>query len=330
MTGRRILWFAAACGLLAAVTVASIAIGSANLPLSAVWEALTGRDGGIDHNTIWDLRIPRTVLGIMVGAALGVGGALMQALTRNPLADPGILGVNAGAGLAVALGVSFLGVTSISQYLWLAFAGAVLGALLVVAIAARAPGGATPVRLTLVGVATTAVFTGIAMSLALVDPARFDRLRYWLVGTITDRPPGTVATIAPFIVAGLVLALVCGRGLNTLALGDDLAKSLGARLIVTRVSGLAALVLLCGAATAAAGPIAFIGLMIPHAVRMTVGADQRWVIVFAIVLGPVLLLAADIVGRLVVRPDELPVGVVAPLIGAPVLIWLVRRLGKVT
>ncbi|GAA3956472.1 iron chelate uptake ABC transporter family permease subunit [Gordonia caeni] len=327
MIVRRLAWFTAACALLVVVAAVSIAVGSANLPPSTVWAALTASDGSIDHNTILQLRLPRTVLGLLVGAALGVGGALMQALTRNPLADPGILGVNAGAAVAVALGVAFLGYTRIDQYLWLGFVGAVVGAVLVVAIASKAPGGATPLRLTLVGVAVTAVFNGIAMSLSLVDPERFDRMRFWGVGSIADRPEGTVATIAPFIVVGLVLALASGRALNALALGDELAATVGARVAVIRLSGLLGLVLLCGAATAAAGPIAFVGLMIPHAVRMTVGPDQRWVMAFAVVLGPVLLLTADIVGRLVIWPDELSVGVVTPLVGAPVLIWLVRRLG---
>ncbi|WP_448221416.1 FecCD family ABC transporter permease [Gordonia iterans] len=325
MTARRFAWFAAACVLLAAVVVVSVMVGSAQLSPSTVWSALTAPDGGIDHNTIRQVRVPRTVLGLLVGAALGVGGALMQAVTRNPLADPGLLGVNAGAALAVVLAVAFLGFTRIEQYLWPAFAGAVVGAVLVVAIASRAPGGATPLRLTLVGVAVTAVFTGITMSLSLVDPERFDRMRFWGVGSITDRPPGTAEAVLPFIAVGLVLALMAGRALNALALGDDLAASIGARVAVIRLAGLAGLVILCGAATAAAGPIAFIGLMIPHAVRMTVGPDQRLVLAFAVVLGPVLLLSADVLGRLVVWPDELAVGVMTPLIGAPVLIWLVRR-----
>ena len=307
--------------------VAGVVVGSAELPLSTVWNAIVAPDGSIDHATVREVRIPRTVLAVLVGAALGVGGALMQALTRNPLADPGILGVNAGAGLAVAIGVAFLGLTQISQYVWFAFAGAVVGAVVVAVVAAKAPGGATPLRLTLVGVAVTAVFNGIAMSLTLVDPQRFDRMRFWNVGTVADRPGGTIAVIVPFIVVGLVLALASGRALNALALGDDLATTVGARVAIVRLVGILALVLLCGAATAGAGPIAFIGLMIPHAVRMAVGPDQRVVLAFAVIMGPTLLLAADVLGRLVVRPAELPVGVVTPAIGAPILIWLVRRIG---
>ena len=303
----------------------SVAVGSANLPLSTVWSAVTGSDGSIDHITIAEVRVPRTFIGVLVGAGLGVAGALMQAISRNPLADPGILGVNAGAGLVIALGVAYLGLTDISDFVWFGMVGAVLAAILVVAIAQRGPGGATPLRLTLVGVALTAVFNGISMSLSLVNPERFERMRFWGVGTLADRPPGTLGFIAPFIIVGLLLAFAGARSLNALALGEDLAKSIGARVALTRIGGLVALVILCGAATAAAGPIAFVGLMIPHAVRMIAGVDQRWVLMYSAVLGAALILAADVVGRLLVWPAEVQVGVVTPLIGAPILIWLVRR-----
>jgi len=321
----RVIWFIAALALLAGVCVASVAVGSALLPPSTVWDALTSYNGSIDHITVRDVRVPRTAIGVMVGAGLGVAGALMQAVSRNPLADPGILGVNAGAGLAVALGVAYLGLTQISEFIWLALLGSVIAAVLVTAIAARGPGGVTPLRLTLVGVAMTAVFNGMSMSLSLVNPARFEHVRFWGVGTIADRPPGTAGFIAPFVIAGLALAVIGSRSLNALALGDDVARGVGVRVRTTQVMGLVSLVLLCGAATAAAGPIAFVGLMIPHAVRLVAGVDQRWVILYSAVAGPILLLSADIVGRLVLWPAELQVGVITPLIGAPILIWLVRR-----
>ncbi|MBM7366985.1 FecCD family ABC transporter permease [Gordonia hydrophobica] len=312
--------------VLALLCLASLAVGSAPLPISTVWQALTAYDGAdIDHITIVDTRLPRTVLAVLIGAALGVAGALMQAIGRNPLADPGLLGVNAGAGLAVAVGVAYLGLTTISEFVWLGMIGAVLAAILVMVIAARGAAGPTPLRITLVGVALTAVFNGLSMSLSLVNPSRFERMRFWGVGSIADRPPGTVEFVAPIIVLGLVLAVAAGRSLNAVALGDDMARAVGARVGLTRFGSVVALVLLCGAATAAAGPIAFVGLMVPHAVRMLVGADQRWVIAYSALVGPVLLLVADLVGRVVVRPEELQVGIVTPLIGAPILIWLVRR-----
>ena len=326
-TGRarvRLAWLAVAALLLCAAAAASIAVGSAALPLSTVWAALTSPDGSIDHATILTLRVPRTLLGLLIGAALAVAGALMQGLTRNPLADPGILGVNAGAGFAIVLGVSLFGVTRISDYLWFGFLGAVVAGAVVYAVAARGSGGATPLRLTLVGVALSAVLMGMSHTLAMLNTQVFDRMRFWGAGTLADRPDGTITVILPFIAAGLILALSCARGMNALALGDDLARSVGSRVGWTRVRGMLAVTLLCGAATAAAGPIGFVGLMVPHAVRFLVGPDQRWILPFSLILGPVLVLTADVLGRIVVAPAELQVGVVTAFLGAPVLITLVR------
>lgn len=324
-TTRRIVWLVVSVLVLVGAVLASIAVGSANLPLATVWNALTAPDGSIDHLTVRTLRVPRTILGVLAGAALGVAGALIQGLTRNPLADPGILGVNGGAGFAIVLGVGVFGVTRIDQYLWFGFAGAVLAAALVYAIAARAPGGANPLRLTLVGVALGAVLTGATKSMALLDPETFDRMRFWDAGTLADRPAGTVETIWPFIVAGLVLAFACARSLNALALGDELAAAVGVRLVLVRTVAVVSVTLLCGAATAAVGPIVFVGLMIPHAVRRLTGPDQRWIMPFTVILAPVLILVSDILGRVIIRPAELQVGVVTAFLGAPVLIALIRR-----
>jgi iron complex transport system permease protein len=322
---RRLFWLLVSIAALVLACAASLAIGSARLPLGTVWAALTAPDGSLDHLTVTDLRLPRTVLAVLVGSALGLAGALIQALTRNPLADPGILGVNAGAGFAIVLGVALFGVTRIDQYLWLGFAGAVVAAVVVYLIAARAPGGASPIRLTLVGVAFSAVLSGASSTLALIDPQTFDRMRYWGAGSIADRPDGTITAILPFIAAGLALGVACARPLNALALGEDMARAVGAKTNAARGVGMVAITLLCGAATAAAGPIGFIGLMVPHAVRPLTGPDQRWVLPFSLVLAPVLLLVADVLGRLVVWPAEIQVGVVTALIGGPVLIALVRR-----
>ncbi len=324
-TSLRVLALAASVALLVAVSAASIAIGSAHLSPSTVWDALVRPDGSIDHLTIRTLRVPRTVLGILIGAALAVAGTVIQGLTRNPLADPGILGVNAGAGFAIVLGVAAFGLVRIDQYLWFGFAGAVIAAVAVYMIAAGGRGGATPVRLTLVGVALSAVLAGVSQTISLLNPATFDRMRFWGAGSIADRPDGTISTILPFVVVGLVLAFACARGLNALALGEDLARAVGAQVAVTRLCGVVAVTLLCGAATAAAGPIAFVGLMIPHAVRFVTGPDQRWIMPFTLILGPVLVLVSDILGRLVIWPAELQVGVVTAFVGAPILILLVRR-----
>ena len=266
---RRRRWLGLALAVLALgnTIVLSVAVGSAFLPLDVVVGAFTDPDGSVAQITVSVARVDRTVLGVLVGAALGASGALIQALTRNPLADPGILGVNAGAGFAVALAVAFLGVTRISQYLPFALLGAVVAAVVVYAIAGGGRSSPTPLRLTLVGVAFGAVLMGMTQALALVDTQTFDRMRFWGAGTITDRPGGTIAAIAPFVLIGLLLALVCAHPLNQVALGDDSARAAGVRVGLLRIGVVLAVTLLCGAATAAAGPISFVGLMVPHVVR---------------------------------------------------------------
>ncbi|WP_163543526.1 FecCD family ABC transporter permease [Occultella kanbiaonis] len=316
--------YATVLGALAILVGLSIAVGSRMLPLPAVLDALIAYDGSPAHVVVADLRVPRTVLGVLVGAALGVSGALIQAFTRNPLADPGILGVNAGASFAVVLGVGVFGAAGTAQYLPFAFVGAIVTTVAVYAIASR---GAvpTPLRVTLIGVAVGAVLSGVGSTLALLDSDSFDRLRYWSAGTIADRPDGAILAVAPFIVVGILLALVCTPALNALALGDEVAGALGLDVRRLRVLTLVAVTLLCGAATAAAGPIGFVGLMVPHAVRWFTGPDQRWIVAFSVVAAPALLLAADIVGRLIVYPAELQVGIVTAFVGAPILILLARR-----
>lgn len=323
-TARRFLGLGAAVGVLLAAVLLSVAIGSAMLPLDVVWQALTAPDGSASHATVSGARVDRTVLGVLVGVSLGVAGALIQALSRNPLADPGVLGVNAGAGFAVTLGVAVFGVTRIEQYLPFAFAGAIAGSAVVYLAASGGRGGPSPLRLILVGVAFTAVLSGISETLALIDTETFDRMRFWGAGTVTDRPTGTAAAVAPFVLAGLLAAVCCARPLNAIALGDDAARAVGLRVGATRFGVVIAVTLLCGAATAAAGPLMFVGLMVPHAVRWLTGPDWRWILAYSAVLAPAIVLVADVLGRLIVSPAELPVGVMMPLIGAPVLIMLVR------
>lgn len=322
---QRLFWLLIAVAALVLVVLASIAVGSKDIPLSTVIEALFRYNDSDDHAIIMALRVPRTILGLLVGVALGLSGALIQALTRNPLADPGILGVNAGASFFVTLAVGVFGLTSISSYIWFAFAGAVVATVVVYGIGSVGRGAATPIRLTLAGVAISAVLSGIQSGLALLDPVTFDRLRFWGAGSLTAPGYDNIVMTAPFIGLGVVLALIATRPLNAIALGDDLAASLGANITRTRVLVVIAVTLLAGAATAAAGPIFFIGLMIPHVSRWLVGADQRWIAALTIVLSPVLLLSSDIIGRVVMRPGELQVGIVTAFVGAPVLILLARR-----
>ncbi|WP_181138772.1 iron ABC transporter permease [Streptomyces sp. Ru73] len=313
----------AALCLLAVIAVLGIAVGSKQIPLADVWHGVTQYSGTDTDVIIRDVRLPRTLLGLLAGAALGLAGAVMQALTRNPLADPGVLGINAGASAAVVSGITFFGVTSLTSYVWFAFAGAAL-----VSAAVYILGGtrsATPVRLALAGTALTAVLTGYLNAVNLMNTASLDKMRFWTVGSLAAATTPTVEKVAPFIAAGTLLALLVARPLNAVALGDDQARALGAKLTRTRVAAMAAVTLLCGAATAACGPIVYVGLMVPHAVRAITGPDMRWILPYSAVLSPVLLLGADILGRVVARPGELQVGIVTAVIGGPVFIHLVRR-----
>ncbi len=304
----------------------SLAIGSKPVPLGHVIDALTAYDGRIaDHVIVRDQRIPRTVLAILVGLGLGVAGALMQALTRNPLADPGLLGVSAGASFFMTLAVALLPLTTMLGYVWFSFLGAVVATVVVYLLGSAGRTGSSPVTLALAGVAVAAVLSGLTATLTLLDPMTFLTMRVWESGSLAERGWDVIVTTAPFILVGLLLAAFAARGLNAVALGEDLATALGANVRRTRILVLVALTLLCGAATAAVGPIWFVGLMVPHAARWIVGPDQRWILAYTLVLAPVLMLSSDILGRVLVRPDELPAGLVTAFVGAPVLIWLARR-----
>jgi iron complex transport system permease protein len=272
-----------------------------------------------------ELRVPRTILGIAVGAALGLAGALMQALTRNPLADPGILGVNAGAAAAVVFAIGVLGLTSLQAYVWFAFVGAAVTAVVVYALGAMGRAGATPVRLALAGTAVSAAFSAFTSAVVLLDTTTFDAFRFWSVGALADRGTYVLKSVSPFLIVGVLLALALSRSLNAIALGDDTGRALGAHIGRTRALGALAVTLLCGAATAAVGPIGFVGLTVPHIARAITGPDQRWVLPYSLVLAPILLLSSDIIGRVVMKPGELQVGIVTAFVGAPAFIALVRR-----
>ena len=322
----RSLGLVVALGLLALVALCSIAFGAKPIALRTVLEALSDHDDSVnDHLIITSLRIPRTVMGILVGMALGLAGAMMQGLTRNPLADPGILGIEAGAGLAVVIAIYVFGVGTLFGYVWFAFVGAALAAVVVYVLGSAGREGATPVKLALAGAALTAFLSSLTTAILLLDVATLDQFRFWVVGALAGRDTETVAQIAPFIAVGVVLALSCGRLLNALSLGDDVARSLGQRVGLTRFYVFFASILLAGAATAAAGPIGFIGLTVPHIARAITGPDYRWILPYSAVLAPILLLCADIVGRVIARPGEVQVGIMTALLGAPVFIALVRR-----
>ncbi len=320
-----------ACGavllvLVLAAVLASIVVGTRSIGLGEVWRALLDVDLASEEAVIVrELRVPRTVLGLLAGSSLGVAGALMQGHTRNPLGDPGLLGVTAGASLAVVVAISAFGVATPSGYVWFAFAGALAGSVLVYAIGSSGRGGATPVTLALAGAALSALLFALVRTLLVGDASTLDRFRFWVVGALAGRSADIAWQVAPFVAAGLLLAVVNSPALNLLGLGEDVARGLGQRIWLARTVGLAAVTLLCGAATAACGPIAFVGLVVPHAVRAFTGPDHRWLVPCAGLAGAVLLLGADVLGRVLARPGELQVGIVLALVGAPFFIALVRR-----
>jgi iron complex transport system permease protein len=301
-------------------------VGAKPIAVGTVLEALTDYDPGVnDHLIVRSLRVPRTFAGLLVGMALGVAGAMMQGLARNPLADPGILGVNAGAALFVVIAIHVFGVGSLLGYVWFAFAGAAVTSVAVYTLSALGREGATPVKLALAGAAVTAFMASITSAILLLDVATLDQFRFWAVGSLAGRDSRLVTQVAPFVAVGVVMALASGRILNALALGDDVARALGQKVGLARAFSAASVVLLVGAATAAAGPIGFVGLTVPHVARAITGPDYRWVLPYSAVLAPILLLGADVVGRVIARPGEVQVGIVTALVGSPFFVALVRR-----
>jgi ABC-type Fe3+-siderophore transport system permease subunit len=272
-----------------------------------------------------ELRLPRTAIGLLAGLSLGVAGALMQGHTRNPLGDPGLLGVSAGASLAVVLAIQVLGINTPSGYVWFAFAGALVGTVLVYAVGTAGRGAPTPLTLALAGAALSALMYSLVRALLVGNQDTLDSFRFWVVGSLAGRSAEVAWQVAPFVLAGLVLALVNAPSLDLLGLGEDVARGLGQRVWLSRVIGLTAITLLCGAATAACGPIAFVGLVVPHVVRAATGPDHRRLVPCSGLAGAALLLGADTLGLVLARPAELQVGIVLALIGAPFFIALVRN-----
>jgi iron complex transport system permease protein len=321
----RLVGLVAAVCLLGVTMLLSLAIGAKAIPLSEVVRAFTDYDGTTDHLVVRELRLPRTLVGLMVGAALGVAGALMQAITRNPLADPGLLGVSAGASLAVVLGISAFSLSSLSSLVWFAFAGAAVTSVAVYVLGSLGRGGATPVRLALAGAALAALLGAFTSAILLLDQSTLDQFRFWAVGSLAGRDASVVSKMAPFVIVGLVVGLACARPLNTIGLGEETARALGTRVGWTRAATALSVTLLCGAATAATGPIAFIGLMVPLAARSVAGPDQRWLLPYSAVIGPIVLLSCDVVGRMIARPSEVQVGIMTAAMGGPAFVFLVRR-----
>ncbi|MFC8620809.1 FecCD family ABC transporter permease [Streptomyces anulatus] len=328
---RPALLVAALGALLVLLCLLSIGLGALHIPPGDVIDALLGRPTGPRiEDVIWSVRVPRTALGLAAGAALGLSGCVMQALTRNPLADPGILGVSAGAAFAIVLAAGVAGIGSLLGYIWFAFAGAMAASVVVYLLGRLGRSGSTPVKLALAGVAVTAVLSSLTSAVVLTDPAALDRFRFWSAGSLADQDASTVLRVLPFLGLGALLALASAPALNSLALGDDVAASLGRRLGLVRLQGVVAVTLLTGAAVAVIGPVVFIGLVVPHVARVLaqyagLGPDHRWLLPLSAALAAALLLGADILGRVIARPVEVQAGIIVAFIGGPFFIALVRR-----
>lgn len=315
-----------AVGLLGLSVVASLTIGARPTSPGEVWQALTSpATGDATSVVVLDQRVPRTLIGVVAGACLAVAGVLMQGLTRNPLADPGLMGVNAGASVAVLAAISLLGVTSPDGYVWFAMAGSAAAALTVLLIGSVGAQGGDPARLVLTGAAVSAGLNSVSLLVLTTDQQTLSNYRFWSVGSLTGRDASVVRALLPVVVVGVVLALICSARLNMLSLGDEAARALGHDVTLTRVLAVTATIALCGSATSMAGPLVFVGLVVPHALRSVGIGDHRWLVLLSVPLGGALVLAADVVGRVIALPGEVEAGLVVALVGAPVLIALVRR-----
>ena len=320
----RLFWVVIGVGCLVLLSLASVTFGNRAVAPGELFAALGGDTAGVGQAAV-AAHVPRTVLALLVGAALALSGAAMQGVTRNPLADPGILGVSSGASLAVVVGIAFFGLSNPYGYIGVATVGAAASAVFVYSVGSLGRGGATPLKLALAGAATAAALTSLVSAVLLPRVDILTTFQFWQIGGVGGAEWDRIGIVAPFLAAGAAIVMLSGRGLNTLALGDDLAAGLGTRVVRTRLIAFAGAVVLCGAATAVAGPITFVGLIVPHVCRLLVGPDQRWLLPFSAIVGSALLVTADVVGRVVARPQEIEVGIITAIIGAPFFIWIVRR-----
>lgn len=320
----RVMWLAVVLAALAGLCAMSVAVGTRQVMLDDIFAALRGEAATIAEAAV-AARIPRTVLAALAGAALGLAGALMQGVTRNPLADPGILGVNMGASLAIVIAVAWFQISAAQSYIWVAILGAGASAAFVYAIGSTGRGGATPLTLALAGMATSVAFSSLVVAVMLTRGDIAGGLRAWQIGGVGGATFARMVHVLPPLGAGLLLAAASARKLNLLALGDDMAAGLGERVALARAMAAISAILLCGAITAVCGPIGFVGLIVPHLCRLLVGVDHRWLLPFSALTGAALLVGSDIAGRLIARPSELDVGIVTAFIGAPFFIWIVRR-----
>ncbi|PLZ23821.1 iron ABC transporter permease [Fischerella thermalis CCMEE 5273] len=304
--------------------VYSVTLGAADIPLDKILASFIAFDGSYEHLVVQTVRLPRVLIAILVGSALAVSGALMQGLTRNPLADPGILGIESGAALAVVATIFIFGSSSLSVLTIVAFLGAGVTATLVYFLSSLGRGGATPLNLTVAGAALTALISSLTTAVLILSQRTLEEIRFWLAGSLAGRDSNILLQALPFVMVGLVVAFALGRQITTMSLGEDVAKGLGQKTAWIKIVTAISVVLLAGSSVALAGPIGFIGLVVPHMVKFYIKADYRWILPYSAVLGAILLLVADIAARLLLKPQELPVGVMTALIGAPFFVYLAK------
>ncbi len=311
--------------LLGICMIASLAFGSRVVGWTDILDGLFHPDAQSHEANVIRQRVVRTIFSLMCGAALGISGALMQSVTRNPIADPSILGVNTGASLFVVCGIAFFNISSANQYIWLAIAGAILTAIFVFGIGSMGSGGATPLKLVLAGAATSAILSSLVVAVMIPRTNVMDQFRFWQVGSVGAGNWDSISLFIPFLIVGILIAFIAAPALNALALGDDVATGLGVRTVTIRMAAAFGGVLLCGAATALAGPIGFIGLLATHLIRLVIGADLRYVIPLSALSGAIILTISDVLGRLLGSPGELEVGIVTAFVGAPILILITMK-----
>ncbi|MBD2355461.1 iron ABC transporter permease [Tolypothrix sp. FACHB-123] len=304
--------------------VYSVTLGAAEIPLDKILDSFVTFDGSYEHLVIQTVRLPRSLIALLVGSALAVSGALMQGLTRNPLADPGILGIESGAALAVVTTIFLFGGSSLGVLTIVAFVGAGATAMLVYLLGSLGKGGATPLNLTVAGAALTALISSLTTAILIVSQRTLEEIRFWLAGSLAGRDINILLSALPFVIIGLVLAFSLGRQITTMSLGEDVAKGLGQQTAWVKITTAISVVLLAGSSVSLAGPIGFIGLVVPHMVRFFIKADYRWILPYSAVVGATLLLVADVAARILLKPQELPVGVMTALVGAPFFVYLAK------
>ncbi|MGM0875423.1 MAG: FecCD family ABC transporter permease [Bacillota bacterium] len=311
--------------LLILLMCGSLIFGYANTNWKMAIDAFTSFNGSNEHIIIHNVRLPRALIGAVVGASLAIAGAIMQALTKNPLASPSVFGINAGAGFFIVVAVSLFYVDSLEAYTWIAFAGAAITAFAVYFVGSFGREGLTPMKLTLAGAAMAALFSSLTQGLLVVNEAALDQVLFWLAGSIQGRKIDGLYTVLPYVVPAIVLSMILSQKINVLTMGEDVAKGLGQRTGFVKICAALIVIVLGGGSVAVAGPIAFIGIVIPHFARFLVGNDYRWIIPYCVILGGSFLVLADILARYIIMPEEVPVGVMTAFIGTPFFIYIARR-----